>query len=106
MDIRKNREQFLIDILEEAKRLIIARSVVLDHGLHRFKTPSTKEKAGYTPNIHSLLNTELENVFLTGLMICMGYRVPAEELYELNDYSELVEWLGEAGDKNKRWNCG
>lgn len=96
------KETYLIKLLEETKRLIIAENVVKENRLNRFKEPTnesriTDKTAGYE------LNEMIKNNLLTALMIEMGYRIP-KIIYSLDDYSELCDFLGSTEeDGGQRW---
>lgn len=99
----KNEEKYLIDLLDETKRLIVANYVVRENGFSRFKEPLKQENMVHVRTVGDELNEKVKDNLLTVLMVTMGYRVP-NEIYSLNDYSELCDFLGSTEeDGGQRW---
>jgi len=101
------KEKYLLDLLDEVKRLIVAESVILDKGLARYEERLKPENQAYAKSVKTVLHDEIRDSLFTALLIVMGYRLPRNELYYLNEYDDLCEWLGEKyEDGNQKWEGG
>jgi hypothetical protein len=98
----KDEEKYLLKLLDETKRLIVADNVVRENGFGRFKEPFEDDKV-HARTVGGELNEKIKDNLLTVLMVTMGYRVP-KEIYSLPDYSELCDFLGSRDeDGSQRW---
>lgn len=83
-------EQYLLETLEETKRLVIAYSVLSSLRLDKQQ-----------------LDQEILTNLLTMLMVSLGYRLPTYGGYRLPDYTALCDWLGSTEEDGKqRWDGG
>lgn len=87
---RHRKERFLLELLDEAKRLVVALNV-------------SKERGPHSQGASNELYEDLAASLLTALMVTMGYRIP-DNMYSLPDYSKLCDWLGaREEDGRQRW---
>ena len=99
----KDEEKYLIKLLDETKRLIVADNVIRENGLSRFKEQVNEDRMTYARSTGDVLNEKIKDNLLTVLMVTMGYRIP-NEIYSMNDYSELCDFLGNTDEDGKqRW---
>lgn len=90
--MNRKKEDYVLSLLDNVKRLVVARSVV-----DEFDPCSETGES---------IDEEILSTFLTCLMISLGYRIP-DHIYSLPNYSEFIDWLGckeENGDQ--KWEDG
>jgi hypothetical protein len=86
----QRKEKFLLELLDEAKRLVVALNVAKERGLRG-------------QDLCDRLYRELAASLLTALMVTIGYRIP-DDMYSLPDYGKLCDWLGaREEDGRQRW---
>lgn len=68
----KDEENYLIKILDETKRLIVADSIIRENGLSRFKEQVNEDRMAYTRSTGDVLNEKIKDNLLTVLMVTMG----------------------------------
>ena len=83
------RKDYLLELLDEAKELIVAKNVSIKHGL--------KLSAEYC-TVSNMIYDRL----LTALMVDFGYSMP-KGLYSLKDKNDIFEWLDGDSEKEKRY---
>lgn len=97
------KEDYLLDLLDEAKRLIVARNVVREQGIQRYQVPTGADNRHLASDAGDVLHDALAARLLTALMLVIGYRIPTG-LYSLGDYVQLCDWLGaKEEDGGQRW---
>jgi hypothetical protein len=101
--MNREKESFLLDLLEETKRMIIALNVVKEQRLQDYQERLTPDRQPYAGRAGNILCEGISARLLTALMVVIGYRIP-NDLYSLNDYSQLCDWLGATEeDGEQRW---
>ncbi len=85
MDTTKKQEAYLLGLLTDIKREIIAGNVIREAG-NSFDWQQVER-----------LRDKTKNKVLTVLCILMGGDMPGRGLYHIRDYSELWTWLEEDG---------
>jgi hypothetical protein len=105
--LNRTKEEFLLDLLDETKRLITAWYVVKEQGIANFREILPPEHQHHAKHAADELYEEIAASLLTSLMLVMGYRIPGTDLYRLGDYVELCDWLGEKEENGEqRWEDG
>lgn len=100
-------EGYLLNLLDEIKRLVIAENVIYEQRIDRHKETVTPENQALARSTSDVIGGELLDSLLTALMVALGYRLPASGLYSLADYCDLCGWLGaKEEDGNQRWEGG
>ena len=85
MDASRKKEAYLLGLLTDIKREIIAGNVIREQG----------NKFNWEEVYH--LQDKTERKALTVLCILMGGDIPNKGLYRVRDMSELWTWMDEDG---------
>ena len=98
------KEQYLLELLDGIKRLIITDSVLRERRLYGYKESHSKDGEPYARRLVDVMYDDINNRLLTALMINLGYRIP-KDIYSLTEYGDLIEWLGSDSDasKDRKW---
>ena len=107
MDTRSLQEVYLLRLLDEVKRLIVAEAVVYKEGVSRYEQRLKPENQIYAKSVSNVIHDKILDSLFTALLVNMGYRLPQNELYCLPDYSALCDWLGsKEEDGAQKWEGG
>lgn len=101
--MQSREEKFLLDLLDETKRLIVAKEVMKERRLSNYKEPHSKDGAPFARRATDIVYGEINNNLLTALMVNLGYRIP-KKIYSLRDFGDFCNWLGaDCEDGNQKW---
>jgi|LSQX01.2.fsa_nt_gb hypothetical protein len=101
------KECFLLRLLDETKRLIVARNVLFEQGISGYSQRLGPEYQHMEKRAVDEIIGEINASLLTALMVSLGYRIPSKNLYRLFDYGPLCSWLGEKEENGEqRWEEG
>ena len=93
----KEKEQFVLELLDETKRLVTAWTVLQEGNLGRYEPPGNP----LANSVGNVLHDRISASLLTAMMVMMGYRIP-NSLYSLPDLSPLCDWLGATEEDGKQ----
>lgn len=104
------KEDFLLQKLDEAKRLVVALSVVEKEELNDFRNVEMQEPEQPcdwrgVESTGRVLCEKIHSNLLTALMVMMGYPLPNRGGYTLTSYTDFACWLSasEEEDVCQRW---
>lgn len=100
--MNRRKERYLLDLLDETKRIITATNVIREFHIGRFT--DDKGPVPFNRTAQDIVGDALRDNLMSALMVAMGYRIP-DHVYGLNDYCDLCNWLGSREEDGKqRWN--
>jgi len=106
-DLNRIKEKYLLELLDETKRVVSARFVIMERNIGQYAEILKPEVQPLAKCAVGVLDQEILDGLLTAMMVLMGYRIPSSDFYSLPDYGMLCDWLGEKEEDGKqRWEEG